>query len=147
MVWSAPLIWFLVGVVFMLAEMLVPGFILVFFTAGSWIAAISLLIFNISLPVQLVIFIVSSLVLLFTLRKYSMRTFRGTTAEKMDDAYAESKIGKTAIVTQDIAPGKPGEIKMMGSFWRAVADREILSGESVEILSKDSEDGLTYRVK
>jgi membrane protein implicated in regulation of membrane protease activity len=69
---SPSLIWFLIGVVFLIAELLVPGFILIFFTAGSWIAALIILLINIELSIQILIFIVSSLILLFTLRKYSL---------------------------------------------------------------------------
>jgi len=42
---------------------------------------------------------------------------------------------------------KPGEIKAMGSFWRATANEEIEEGLSVLIEAKDSEDGLTFKVK
>jgi membrane protein implicated in regulation of membrane protease activity len=41
----------------------------------------------------------------------------------------------------------PGEIKVMGSFWRAVAELEIEEGQSVLIESQESEDGLTFKVK
>jgi len=144
---SPALIWFLVGVAFLIAEMLIPGFILIFFTAGSWIVGLSILLFEIDLTTQVIVFIVSSLILLFTLRKYSIKTFKGDTPEKVDDTYAESKIGKTAIVTKTITPSIPGEIKVMGSFWRAVADSEIDEGQSVVIEKQDSEDGLTFKVK
>lgn len=144
---SPALIWFLVGVAFLIAEMLIPGFILIFFTAGSWIVGLAILLFEIDLTTQVIVFTVSSLILLFTLRKYSIKTFKGDTPEKVDDTYAESKIGKTAIVTKAITPSIPGEIKVMGSFWRAVADSEIDEGQSVVIEKQDSEDGLTFKVK
>jgi len=35
----------------------------------------------------------------------------------------------------------------MGSFWMAVADTDIAVGQSVVIESKESEDGLTFKVK
>jgi membrane protein implicated in regulation of membrane protease activity len=144
---SPSLIWFLIGVVFLIAELLVPGFILIFFTAGSWIAALIILLINIELSIQILIFIVSSLILLFTLRKYSLKTFKGATRESIDDNYAASKIGKKAIVTKTITPTVPGEIKVIGSFWRAIADIEIKKGQSVLIESQESEDGLTFKVK
>ena len=37
---SSPLIWFLIGVVFLVAELFLPGLILIFFTGGCWIVAI-----------------------------------------------------------------------------------------------------------
>ena len=144
---STPLIWFLVGVAFLIAELVLPGFILIFFTAGCWIVAIITWLIDIELTSQIVIFIVSSLVLLFTLRKYSMKAFKGKTLNTIDDKYGESKIGKTAIVTKKISSAVPGEIKVMGSFWRATADEEIEEGNPVSIESQESEDGLTFKVK
>ncbi len=87
------------------------------------------------------------IVLLFSLRKYSMKIFKGTTRDDLDDRYADSKIGKTAIVTKAITPNMPGEIKVMGSFWRAISDINIEEGQSVLIRSQESEDGLTFKVK
>lgn len=147
MIISTPLIWFLVGVAFLIAELALPGFILIFFAAGCWIVAIISWLFTIDLTIQILIFMVSSLVLLFTLRKYSINVFKGQTRDIIDDKYAESKIGKTAIVTKTIAPNLPGEIKVMGSYWRAIADVEIKEGSPVSIETQESEDGLTFKVK
>jgi membrane protein implicated in regulation of membrane protease activity len=144
---STQLIWFLIGVAFLIAELAVPGFILIFFTAGCWIVAIVSWLVDIDLTFQILIFIVSSLTLLFTLRKYSMKVFRGKTRDIIDDKYADSKIGKTAVVTKAIAPNLPGEIKVMGSYWRAIADDEIKVGSPVLIETQESEDGLTFKVK
>lgn len=147
MILSPSLIWFLVGVAFLIAELVMPAFILIFFTAGCWIAAVVVWLFDVELTKQILIFLVSSLILLFTLRKYSLKIFRGKTQDEIDDHYSDSKIGKTAIVTKKITPNVPGEIKVMGSFWRATANEEIEEGKSVLIEKKDSEDGLTLKVK
>jgi len=147
MTFSPLLIWFLVGVGFLLAEFFVPGFVLIFFAAGSWIAALVVWAFDIGATCQILIFIVSSLILLFTLRKISLKTFKGVTLDNVDDNYANSMIGKTALVTKTITPNVAGEIKVMGTFWRGVADTTIEEGESVIIESRVSEDGLTYKVR
>jgi membrane protein implicated in regulation of membrane protease activity len=147
MILSSSLIWFLIGVAFLIAELAVPGFILIFFTAGCWIAALVTWLSDIELTSQILIFIVSSLTLLFTLRKYSLKIFKGKTRANIDDLYTDSKIGKTAIVTETITSDMPGEIKVMGSFWRAVAEVEIEEGQSVLIEGQTSEDGLTFKVK
>lgn len=144
---SPALIWFLIGVAFLIAELAMPGFILIFFTLGSWITAIAAGFTAIDLTVQLLVFLLSSLVLLFALRKYSIRTFRGTTSDTVDDHYADALNGKKAVVTQTITPDVPGEIKVTGSFWRAVADTPIEKGQPVLIVDKATEDGLTLRVK
>jgi len=144
---SLSLIWFLVGVLFLIVELALPAFILIFFTAGCWIVAWVTWLFDIELTSQILIFLVSSLVLLFILRKYSLKIFKGNTSDNIDDNYADSKIGKTAIVTKAISPNKPGEIKVIRSFWRAIADTEIEEGQSVVIESQDPKDALTFKVK
>ena len=123
-----------------------PGFILIFFTAGCWIAALAAWAFDIEITRQILIFVVSSLALLFALRKYGLKIFKGKIRDDVDDHYTDSKIGKTAIVTKTITPNMPGEIKVMGSFWRAIAEVEIEEGQSVLIESQESEDGLTFKV-
>ncbi len=144
---SPQLIWFLVGVAFLVGELALPGLILIFFTAGSWIAAIVAWTTNVSFTSQVIVFVVASLISLFTLRRYSLKTFKGMTRDDVDDRYMDSKIGKTAQVTKAIAPNMVGEIKVMGSFWRAVAEEDIEKGKSVIIDSQTSEDGLTFKVK
>ena len=147
MILSSSLIWFLIGVVFLVSEILLSGFILIFFTAGCWTVALVTWLLKIELASQIFIFVASSLTLLFTLRKYSLKIFRGKTRESIDEHYTDSKIGKTAMVTNTISPNLPGEIKFMGSFWRANAEEAIEEGQSVLIESQESEDGLTFRVK
>ncbi len=147
MVLSQPLIWFFVGVAFLIVEMFLPAFILIFFTGGAWVVSLLLLLFDLEVTSQIWIFVAVSLILLFALRRYGIKTFKGNTAEQLDDAYAESKIGKAAVVTKTISPGIPGEIKVMGSFWRAVADSKIDEGQAVVIEKRSSEDGLTFKVK
>ena len=147
MILSSSLIWFLIGVVFLVSEILLSGFILIFFTAGCWIVALVTWLLEIELTSQIFIFVASSLTLLFTLRKYSLKIFRGKTRESIDDHYTDSKIGKTAMVTKTISPNMPGEIRVMGSFWRANAEEAIEEGQSVLIESQESEDGLTFWVK
>jgi len=146
MIISTQLTWFLVGVAFLIAELALPGFILIFFTAGCWIVAIVSWLVDIDLTVQIILFIVSSLTLLFTIRKYSMKVFSGKTRDSVDDKYIDAKIGKTAIVTKSIAPNFPGEIKLMGSYWRASADVEISEGKPVIIQGQETEDGLSFKV-
>lgn len=124
-----------------------PAFILIFFTAGSWVAGLCAWLLGVSVNVQIIIFVCASLLFLITLRRYGLKTFRGTTRNDVDDRYADSKIGKTALVTTSILPGREGEIKMQGSFWRAVADTKIDAGDSVIIESQISDDALTFKVR
>ena len=143
---SAALIWFLVGIAFLAAELFAPGFVLIFFTAGSWLAALVTLFSPVTVTHQIIVFVAASLVLLFALRTYSLKIFKGTSRGTVDDVLKDNIMGQTAMVTKTITPHVPGEIKLMGSFWRAVADREIAEGRSVVITARASSDGLTLKV-
>lgn len=143
----AYLIWFLIGVAFLLAELALPGFIVIFFCIGSWVAALLSWLTDMAVQYQVLVFLVSSLLSLFTLRRLFLRTFGGQAKGDPDQEMRETRIGKTGEVTKAIGPHSPGEIKCLGSFWRAVADEDIGEGESVIILEVASEDGLTYKVQ
>ena len=99
---SAALIWFLAGVLFLVGELTTTGaFVLIFFTAGCWLTALVVWVADIPFAGQIGLFILSSLVLLFTLRKYSLKTFRGDAKAGVDDTFAASLIGKRGVVSQE----------------------------------------------
>lgn len=147
MLLSQPLIWFLLGVGFLLVELMAPSLILIFFAAGSWVTALAAWIFGVGLSVQLLIFSVSSLASLFALRKYALRVFKGAVHNGVDDDYSDSKTGKTALVTKAIRPHVAGEVKVQGSFWRATAEVDIAEGVAVIVEGQEEEDSLTLKVK
>lgn len=143
---SLYLIWFLIGVGFLIAEMVVPGFILIFFTAGSWIVATTVFFLpGLELTTQIIIFMISSLVLLFALRRYGLKTFKGDSKGGVDDEF--SKVGQKAVVTEAIDQGGYGEIQLDGTFWRATADVSIEKGQRVIVEGEESNNGLVLKVK
>lgn len=143
---SATLMWFLVGVAFLVAELTAPGFILLFFAMGSWLTAVALMFFP-ELPLQWQIagFIASSLVFLFSLRQIALRTFSGTQSPEAGDE-VDPIVGRSAAVTKPILPGQPGEVKCMGSYWRAESTAQIEKGAAVRVVGRSSTDGLTLEV-
>ena len=144
---SAPFIWFLIGVFFIAAELAMPAFMLIFFAAGSFFVALMLLLLTLSITEQVVVFVVFSLALLVALRKYFRRVFLGKTQNNSEDAYAEDKIGKQAVVTKALSPGVTGEIKMAGSFWRATSESHISEGQSVVVDNHEPGSALTFKVR
>lgn len=140
------LIWFLIGVGFLVAEMMVPGFILIFFTAGCWIVAITVFFLaELALTTQIIIFVVSSLVLLFTLRRYGLKTFKGESKMEVDAEF--SPIGQKAVVTEDIPQDGYGEIQLGGTFWRATAEVAIDKDQRVVVEGQESGNALVLIVK
>lgn len=131
----------------MAAELAVPGFVLIFFGLGAWIAAIMTFVLNVGLNVQITVFIIASLALLFLLRRYAIKTFTGkSSAENRLDQELDEVIGKTARVTKEITPDNPGTIKFRGSFWTASSDQAIPRGASVTILMHTPNDAVKFIV-
>jgi len=63
--WIKPVVvWFLIGLVLLILEFLMPGVIFFFFGIGAWITAIITLFTDVSFNTQLAIFIISSVMLL-----------------------------------------------------------------------------------
>jgi membrane protein implicated in regulation of membrane protease activity len=140
------LIWFLIGVGFLVAEMMVPGFILIFFTAGCWIVAITVFFLaELALTTQIILFLISSLVLLFTLRRFGLKTFQGESKIEVDAEF--STIGQKAVVTEAIPLDGYGEIQLGGTFWRATAEVAIDKGQRVVVEGEESGNALVLIVK
>ncbi|MCX6164680.1 MAG: NfeD family protein [Ignavibacteriae bacterium] len=145
------LVWFIVGVVFFLAEMIVPGFIIFFFGIGAWVAAIAALFGLDNLTIQLLIFVVVSVLSLILFRKKGKSIFKGKEKafqskddDKLDE-FIEDIQGKKATVISDIIPGEiSGKVEFRGTQWKADADEIIKTGTVVEIIKRDN---ITLKVK
>lgn len=143
--YSAHVLWFLTGVAFLLAELALPGFVLLFFALGAVAAALAAYT-GLGLGGQFLVFLGVSLVGVALLRRLFVRVFRGRShPAATDDAGQDA--GKTALVTRAIAPGAPGEIKFRGSFWRAESGAAIAEGELVLILGQAQNDTGAYLVR
>ena len=139
---SPVLVWFLVGIVFLALELFLPGLIVFFFGLGAWCVALVLPLVGMSLPMQLLVFLLASLVLLLALRSFLKKVFLGRTLEK--DAMGSTQLLEgTGEVIEDILPPAFGKIKYSGSFWQASADQPLLKGTAVRILEKNN---LTVKV-
>lgn len=139
------LIWLAVGVGFILAELMAPGFIVLFFGIGALIAGATAF-FGSSLQVQLIVFGVSSLAMLLLLRRFVAPVFRGTSAVEGDDDMDQT-LGAQAEVVEAIEPPHSGRIKFQGSFWTAEAKNLIEVGSVVRIVSRRPDDKNTFIVE
>jgi len=136
--WLKPhIIWFAIGIILIVLEFQIPGVITIFFGIGAWIVAILCLFLPLSINLQLIIFLLSSLVLLALLRRF-LKTFlderfdtSGVGEEEMDEF-----IGQKAVVVEDITPDKKGKVEFHGTNWAAEAYETIPKGATVEIINK-----------
>lgn len=133
------LIWFVVGLVFLVAELVAPGLVIMFFGLAAWVVAAICLIKPISINTQLVIFILVTPVILFGLRNRFKALFSGhSSAIQSPERDIDDFVGKTAIVKQEIAAGKTGKVEFNGTLWSAESTTEIPVGETVHIVSRDN---------
>ena len=142
------LIWFLVGLVLLVFEFIMPGLIIGFFGVGAWIVAIICLLSAYvtgSINTQLIIFIIASVLSLLLLRKWLKGIFIGHVKSKQDMTEDLNEfIGERVVVKEKITPKAGGKVELHGTNWIAEADEEIAEGTVVEIISKDN---LTLKVK
>ena len=134
---NPPFTWFVIGLVFALLELVVPGLVVIFFGIGAWVAALFSLIFKTNINVQILIFIIASIASLVLLRKYLMNKFFGNAGESKD-ALEDEFMGKIAVAESDIDPGAPGKVSFRGTLWTAQCDNPVKKGEQVKIINKDS---------
>jgi len=139
--------WLICGLLLLLGEVLVPGFILFFFGVA---ALIVLLLISIVPPLagmfwlQLILWIVLSVVLVFFLRKKFSGTFQG----RMFRSELEDFVGHEAEVLEDISPDKAGRIKYRGTTWSALSEKEhIPKGEMALLQRKSDDESMTFIVK
>jgi len=120
------LIWFLIGVLLLLAEFAIPGLIVLFFGIGAWIVAGVCLLTDISLNVQLGIFIGASVLSLVLLRSWLKGMFVGHVKAKQDlTEDLQEFIGERVVVQEAISPKLAGKVEVHGTNWSAEANEEI----------------------
>jgi membrane protein implicated in regulation of membrane protease activity len=143
---SPEIIWIILGIIFVFVEFFIPGLVIAFFGVGAFITALTTWMkITTSLPSQLLVFILSSVLFLVFLRKYVKRTFLGKTRGDESERNFNIEVGKIVPVIEFIQPGEVGgKVRYMGTTWSATASEPIAPGESVEIIGND---GLTLIVE
>lgn len=133
---STPVIWFIIGFIFLLLEFAAPGFILFFFGLGAWTVAVFTLFIDISVAVQLSIFLAASLLTVVLLRNW-LKNKVGK-RRPYADALQDEIIGKTATAETEILPGQQGKVYFRGASWSASSAEVINKGEEVIITGHES---------
>ena len=135
-------IWFLIGLGLLLLELVLPGLVILFFGAGAWVTALVCAITDINLNIQILIFLLASLLGLVLLRKYLKNRFFSKKDEEAQDQLEEF-IGKKARAVDAFSKGE-GRVEFKGTRWSARSSKPVSEGQWVTIISKD---GLTLNVK
>jgi len=133
---NSPVIWFIMGFVFFLLEFVFPGFILFFFGLGAWVVAVVLIFTDLTLNMQIVLFLGASVLSVMLLRKWLKQKFGMYTppGRELPDEF----IGKTAVAATPISPGRQGKVQFRGTTWNAASTDTITEGEEVTITGYES---------
>ncbi|MDD4184086.1 MAG: NfeD family protein [Candidatus Izemoplasmatales bacterium] len=127
------LIWFAVIVLAGIIEASTMDLTSIWFSAGAFVALIISIFWKELYVLQIVVFLVVSVLLLLGLRpvfkKYIKKNEIKTNADKL--------IGKIAICVKAIPAGERGEVKIDGKIWTAIANETIDINTRVEVLAID----------
>jgi membrane protein implicated in regulation of membrane protease activity len=138
-------LWLLAGILLILGEFFAPGVIIVFFGVGAILASITTWAgLTPGIGSQAAVFAISSVTLLFGLRRYVKKWFVGDSVNLgigTDDDFT----GREARVVNAL-PGHGGDglVEIKGTNWKARSDTPIPAGETVII---ERREGLTFYVR
>ena len=137
-IFSRPeLVWFIIGLVLFLLELMLPGFVIFFFGIGAWITAILCLLTHIGVNAQIIVFAITSILLLLALRRLIQKKFFYKSGDR-SGAVEDEFTGKEAVAKSDFGPDKRGKVEFKGTTWNAESDSEIKEGQRVIIIEKES---------
>ena len=129
------LIWLGIFIVLIIVEICTLGLTTIWFAGGALLAFFAAMI-GFSWPVQIVLFLVVSLVLLIFTRPVALKYFNAKRAKTNSDSF----IGKTGVVKQTINNDLgEGQVMFNGIEWtaRSFNDKKIAEGKTVVVTAID----------
>lgn len=135
-----PTYWLIAGLLLILAELIIPGGIVVFLGLGCLVVALAVHFGLVTTWMgACTLFFIASLAMILLLRQFAVKfvegdSSRGNTDELLDD------VGEIAIVVDSIGPGnKQGRILFRGTQWPALGDgSELQVDAQVQIVSRQN---------
>lgn len=126
------IIWFSVFIIAALIEMNTMDLTSIWFSVGALLAFI-LAIAGAQLWLQMAVFIITSLVLILSVRPIAKKYLKTNVISTNTDRL----VGKVAVCTKHIPAGERGEVKIDGKYWMAIttSDDDIEVEEKVEVLA------------
>ena len=125
-------IWLAIAVVLAIIEMSTVNLVSIWFIISSILAMI-ISLFTDNIFIQMAIFVLGGTLLLIITKDAIKKILPVKTKTNIDRI-----IGMKGIVTEKITKKTPGEVKVDGKRWTAIADETINTDETVEILEINS---------
>ncbi len=125
------IVWIVIAVFLAIIEAATMGITTIWFAAGALVAAFSAMFID-SLMAQIAIFLLVSVLLLVFTRPVVNKYFSKKTVKTNADAL----VGMTGVVVDTIEPIKPGQVKVNGQMWTAIAGDDIIYKDE-EVIVKE----------
>ena len=126
------IVWLVLVIILVIVEIVTPTIFFSFCLAIGALAAAVASYFQVPVWVEVTVFTAVSIAAIYIIRPILKKWMSNMDSVKSN---VDALIGASAIVTQDIAPGKAGFIEVSGGVWLAESDVEIKAGEKVIIES------------
>lgn len=131
--------WVILGGVLIVAELVVPGAVLMFLGGGAWIVAVALKLGLVNEPLSaFTLWFVTSLGLILSLRSVLQRWMPSESDHHPIDEEAEGE-GEIVEVVEDIASDHAsGRVRFRGSTWSARAlDKPVPAGHKARLMYRE----------
>jgi membrane protein implicated in regulation of membrane protease activity len=127
--------WAVGGLALIVAELVVPAFVLVWFGLGALVVAVAMALTAIGTTAQLALWLVVSMAMVAGWFKV-FRPNMHKTRIGMADA---NVVGEVGMLVRNVAPFEKGQVRfqkpILGTdVWECIADETIKSGERVRVL-------------
>ncbi len=123
-------IWLILIGIFAIAEIITPGFLVIWLSAGSFCAMITSFITD-NIVIQTTVFVISSAIFICFTRPLAKKL---TKKDKTVVTNAFAIVGNNAIVTQEInSTLGTGQIKVNGQVWSAKCEGEQIIPKNTEV--------------
>jgi len=128
------MVWIWVGIIIALTliEILTVNLVTVWYIISALIA-LALSFFVEDYLIQFSVFVIVGTILLFTTRSLLLKLI----VKRKERTNLDRVIGMTGFVTQEITKRNPGEVKVDGKKWTAIADKKIKLSSTIRVLEMD----------
>lgn len=129
-------VWAVVAIVCLILELSSGDFFIICFSIGAIGAAIDAGLLNNSITVQVITFVIVSLVALLYVRPAAKRWLHKGEDKRVSNA--DALLGRTGRVTEAIKVGNSGYVQIDGDMWKAISQKDIAVGETVRVIGRES---------
>ena len=134
--------WIIVFLILIFIELITVNLVTIWFAIGS-IAAYITTFFTNNFMIQLVVFIIVSIISLLAMKPLTKKLRK----KEYEPTNLDRVIGKEGVVTKNISKNEYGEVKVNGSIWTATSKNAIPKGTQVKVLKIEGVKLLVEEVK